>query len=297
MIDSDIYNQLGYFDIDDYIGDPGDQNLSYYTNLQTIQYQYWKKYKDKNNTPALLKLLSVYDYSFFDQLKQLLPARVSLDNSIKIRQNVLERSKITILDNVVVTQPSYAGNINLQNQIILSGDYPVYSGSIDYTDTLEKAGVYNYSSSKYLSGSGVVNMMVRFEPTGSTILQNTLSLTRQVFYPIYSTAESASAGKFNSSSYYKAAEVQDYNYSLTAYRREKFEGTKISAAGYNVSSNDLPDKSPVISITVVKPGTIRNNPAIPPRIPISPAPPAPITNPNSNIRNSPGYSVRGFNLG
>jgi len=301
MIDSDIYNQLGYFDIDDYIGDPADQNLSYYNDLRVIQYQYWKKYKNSNNLPVLLKLLSVYDYSFFDQLKQLLPARVVLDNSIKIRPNVLERSKITILDDVVVTTPMYDKTIDAYDYINLTGDYPVYDGTIDYTDTLEKAGVYNYSSSKYLPGSGVVNMMVRFEPTGAAVLQNTLSLTRQVFYPIYSTEASASIGKFNSSSYYRAAEVQDYNYSLASFRKRNFEGTKISAAGYNVSSNDLPDKSPVISVTIVKPGTIRNNPAIPPKPPTSPvkspAPPVSTTNPNANGRTPIGYNSRGFNLG
>lgn len=295
IVDSDIYNQLGYFDIDDYIGDPADQNLSYYTNLRVIQEQYWKKYKNKNNMPALLRLLSVYDYSFFDQLKQLLPARVTLDNSIKIRQNVLERSKITILDDVIVTTPMYNGNINLHNQNKLTAEYPVYSASIDYTEQLEKAGLYNYSSSKFISGSGVVDMMVRFEPTGTAVLQNTLSLTRQIFYPIYASAESASLGKYSGSSYYKAAEVQDYNYALTAYRKRTFEGTKISAAGYNVNSTDLPDNSPVITITYVRPGTIRNNPSIPTITPPSTIKPVPGTNPNNAGRNTkPGP---GFNLG
>jgi hypothetical protein len=297
MVDSDIYNQLGYFNIDDYIGDPADQNLSYYTNLQTIQYQYWKKYKNKNNTPALLKLLSVYDYSFFDQLKQLLPARVTLDNSIKIRQNVLERSKITILDDVVVTRPMYDGEINVNNYINVQGVYPVYTSSIDYTEQLEKAGLYTYSSSMYVTGSGVVNTVVRFEATGAIILQNALSLTRQTFYPIYSSAASASIGRFNSSSYYKPAEVQDYNYSLASFRKGRFEGTKISAAGYGVGSLDLPDKSPVISITIVNPGTIRKNPSVPTAPVISPAPPVVGTNPNANGRTPIGYSARGFNLG
>ena len=140
-------------------------------------------------------------------------------------------------------------------------------------------------------------MMVRFEPTGTIVLQNTLSLTRQTFYPIYSTEESASIGRYNSSSYYKAAEVQDYNYALTAFRRSSFEGTKISAAGYGVSSADLPDNSPIISIKIVNPGTISNNPSVV----TSPIPRqtgnVSVTNPNSNNRNSVGYASRGFNIG
>ena len=140
-------------------------------------------------------------------------------------------------------------------------------------------------------------MMVRFEPTGTIVLQNTLSLTRQTFYPIYSTAESASIGRYNSSSYYKAAEVQDYNYALTAFRRRTFEGTKISAAGYNVNSADLPDNSPVISIKIVNPGTIRNNPSIPVLTLPRQTGNISVTNPNSNNRNSRGYSSQGFNIG
>lgn len=264
MINADIYNQLGYFDMDDYIGDPGDQNNSYYTDLRTIQFQYWKKYKNKNSMPLLLKLLSVYDYSFFDQLKQLLPARVILDNSIVIKQNVLERNKFIINDDVIALTPMYDSLIDI-NDIRLSGEYPCYSASIDYTETLNNAGVYNYSSSKYISGSGVVPMMVRFEPTGAVILQNSLSRTRQVFYPIYDTEYSASISKYNPlSSSYRAAELQDYIYESRGYKNSKFDGTKISAPGYNIGSNDLSDKSPVIIVTRVTTGIVRNNPAIVP---------------------------------
>ena len=307
--------------MDDYIGDPGDQNNSYYTDLRTIQFQYWKKYKNKNSMPLLLKLLSVYDYSFFDQLKQLLPARVILDNSIVIKQNVLERNKFIINDDVIASTPMYNSLIDI-NDIRLSGEYPCYSASIDYTETLNNAGVYNYSSSKYIAGTGVVPMMVRFEPTGAAILQNALSRTRQVLYPIYDSEYSASISKYNPlSSSYRAAELQDYIYESKAYKNSKFDGTKISAPGYNVGSNDLPDKSPIIIVTRVTPGVVRNNPAIVPYssigfnlTPVTPTNPAagtrstipsiqPITNRpavgstapiNSNVSN---YARAGFNLG
>jgi hypothetical protein len=159
----------------------------------------------------------------------------------------------------------YDGLIDIHKNVKLTGEYPVHSASIDYTETLNNAGVYNYSSSKYIAGTGVVLMMVRFEPTGAAILQNSLSRTRQVFYPIYDSAYSASISKYNPlSSSYRAAEVQDYIYESRGYKNSKFDGTKISSPGYNVGSNDLPDKSPVIIITRVTPGVVRNNPAIPP---------------------------------
>jgi hypothetical protein len=295
-IDSDIYNQLGSFSIDDYIGDPRDQNLSYYPSLSTAQYQYWKKYKGTNNFSALYKLLSVYDYTFFDQLKQLLPARVNVNSGIVIKQNILERSKISSLNDVGVTMPMYEDTINIQNNINVGGEYPVYTAVIS-SSKFNNPGLYNYSSSKYLSGSGVVTEMVRYQPTGSVILQNSLSLTRQIFYPIYSSAESASVGKYNSSSYYKSAEVQDYNYSLKRYLNSIYNGTKISAAGYGVPSLDLPDNSPVITINKVSTGTLRNNPIILPAAP-TPTPPVSNINPGAAGRSpATGYSFTGFNIG
>jgi hypothetical protein len=306
-IDSDIYNQLGSFSIDDYIGDPADQNLSYYPALTVIQNQYWKKYKNTNNFSILYKLLSVYDYSFFDQLKQLLPARVNVNSGIVVKQNILERSKITIVDEVVANKPMYEDTIDYSNIIDTSGDYPVYNTIIDESAILNQPGIYNYSSSRLISGTDVVTYMVRFEPTGSVILQNALSNTKQVFYPIYSTEVSASLNLYNSSSFYKAAEVQDYEFEGIATRKMKYEGTKISSPGYNIASLDLLDNSPVISVITLGPNggrTIRKNPAIPPILP--PAPQNPVintTNPSSALRvnvtlpSYVGYSAGiGFNI-
>ena len=299
-IDSDIYNQLGSFSIDDYIGDPADQNLSYYSALRVIQNQYWKKYKNSNSFSALFRLLSVYDYSFFDQLKQLLPARVQVNSGIVVKQNILERSKFTIVDDVVASRPMYEDTINVRNNIITSGDYPVYNGTVTQSN-LYQPGQYNYSSSRLISGTGVVSYMVRFEPTGAVILQNSLSNTKQIFYPIYSTEDSASANIYNSSSSYRAAEVQDYEFEGIATRRMKYEGTRISSPGYNIASLDLLDNSPVISVITLGPNggrTIRKNPAIPPILP--PAPQNPVvntTNPSSALRVNVRYSAGiGFNI-
>ena len=115
--------------------------------------------------------------------------------------------------------------------------------------------------------------------------------------------------------------MQDYIYESKAYKNSKFDGTKISAPGYNVGSNDLPDKSPIIIVTRVTPGVVRNNPAIVPYssvgfnlTPVATTNPAagtratipsiqPVTNNpivrstapiNSNVSN---YARAGFNLG
>lgn len=263
IINNDIYNQLGYFNIDDYIGDPSDENKTYYTDLLNIQFQYWKKYKEKNNMPMLLKLLSVYDYTFFSQIRQLIPARVIPDVGITIKQNVLERSKLTVIDNVIVNNQNFEGSIKCNTYSNIYGDYNVYSGSLNSKIILESPGQYQFSQSLFISGSGFINTNVILQSTASIILNNKLSTSRQVLYPIYDNEQSASLGRYNTSSYYKNAEVQDYNYDLLRFRKINYEGTKISSIGYNVPSPDLSDGSPVISITFVQPQTIRNNPIIP----------------------------------
>jgi hypothetical protein len=76
-----------------------------------------------------------------------------------------------------------------------------------------------------------------------------------------------------------------------------YEGTKISAAGFGIPSPDLPDTSPVISISIVNVGTIRNNPGLLTPPPLLLTPPVVRTNPNSGPRNNTGYSNAGFNVG
>ena len=94
VINEDIYESLGYVQLDDYIGEYGNIKKDQYPNLKWLARDYWKKYSNKNDFTAYLKLISVFDFSVFDQIRQTLPARSNPILGVVIQPNVLERSKV-----------------------------------------------------------------------------------------------------------------------------------------------------------------------------------------------------------
>jgi hypothetical protein len=130
MIDEDIIAQLGFTDLDQYIGDPGDTELTAYPRLIQAAQSYWKKYADKNDINAYIKIFTLFDLSFFTQLNQLLPARTDKITGILIQPNILERSKATILPTIKRFDSSYSVVIT-EVAPTASGAYLQYLGSID----------------------------------------------------------------------------------------------------------------------------------------------------------------------
>jgi hypothetical protein len=101
-INEDIFNQLGYFEIDDYIGNPGDVYSDHYTDLNNFAIQYWKKYDNRNDFEAYFRALQIYDFTLFKYIKQLLPQRANSIIGLVIEPNVLERSKVKLLNKPVI---------------------------------------------------------------------------------------------------------------------------------------------------------------------------------------------------
>jgi hypothetical protein len=169
VINEDIFEQMGHFKIDDYIGDPQYINQSGYPKLKTIMNEYWKKYSDKNNYVDYIRLVSLYDFSLFKQLEQVLPMRANKILGLLIEPTVLERNKvksqpnISILNNLqlefYLEQPTMldlTGSFDsVKSDIIkwkddfgdILGEHNSYSGSIfSITQTID--GEYNsYSGS------------------------------------------------------------------------------------------------------------------------------------------------------
>ena len=82
MINEDIIAQFGFTELDQYIGDPGDTEDKSYPRLVQAAQGYWKKYADKNDINAYIKIFTLFDLSFFRQLEQLLPARADILSGI-----------------------------------------------------------------------------------------------------------------------------------------------------------------------------------------------------------------------
>ena len=130
MIDEDIIAQLGFTDLDQYIGDPGETEAKDYPRLIQAAQGYWKKYAERNDINAYIKIFTLFDLSFFKQLEQLLPARADKLTGILIQPNVLERSKDIILPKIKRFDSTYYALIQ-ETKPTASGDYLQYLGSID----------------------------------------------------------------------------------------------------------------------------------------------------------------------
>lgn len=93
LMNEDIANQLGYFNIDEYIGDPSDQYQDTYQDLSTLRKQYFQKYISSFKLWDFVRLIKYYDNSLFKMIKDWVPAKASLTTGIIIKSHILERSK------------------------------------------------------------------------------------------------------------------------------------------------------------------------------------------------------------
>jgi hypothetical protein len=132
MYNEDIYNHTGYFEIDDYIGNP--DNREGYTEqneeLDYVRRQVFKKYSNKNLINNTIDILARYDFSVFEQIRQTMPARADYNSGILIEPHILERPKIKSKTKVSYTNPQYSVTI-LPVDKPLESEYVTYETTID----------------------------------------------------------------------------------------------------------------------------------------------------------------------
>jgi hypothetical protein len=131
MYNEDIFNHTGYFEIDDYIGNP--DNREGYTEqneeLDYLRRQVFKKYSNKNLINSTIDILARYDFSVFEQIRQTMPARADYNSGIIIEPHILERPKIKSKTNVSYTNPQYSVTI-VQSDKPLQSEYVTYETTI-----------------------------------------------------------------------------------------------------------------------------------------------------------------------
>jgi hypothetical protein len=128
-INEDIFNQLGYYEIDDYIGDPSDIYGDHYPAFEDFAADYWLKYDNKNDFEAFFRALSIYDTSIFRYIKDTLPARANVVDGYLIEPNALERKRFR------TTKPTIE-NLSYEAEIeapihVQEAFYLTYEGSIE----------------------------------------------------------------------------------------------------------------------------------------------------------------------
>ena len=291
MIDEDIIAQLGFIDLDNYIGDPGDINSDSYDSLTQFAESYWKKYQQATDINSYIKMFTLFDLSFFKQLEQLLPARVDELLGVLIQPNILERNKASILPEIRIHDNSYYAEIT-NSQPTASGDYINYLGSIDgkiltisaqdddqwqayltastadkydgtpysYTYLIQSGSTYITASSPYWQSEAILPVIL-------DAVTSELSFVTSGSYFAISSSFSGSyygTGSYGSGSYGVVsnfrnltgsfAQVQDF---LPAGRdNQKYSGAKLTSPAFNVNSTETVDGKPVVEWRATNPNQL-----------------------------------------
>lgn len=261
-VNFDIYNSEGYFEADDWVGDPDKRYNEDYPILKYRAKNYFQKYTSGTALDLIMDMLSRYDMSVFDQIKQLLPARVDWHKGILIEPHVFERNKYQRERDITISRHYYEGVIGIGTDIITASrnDYGLTSGSKRPDGVVD---LYDYKASTYkydlavLSGSTYVNRTNgywEYSPTGSTITTSRLSNIYEEPKYFFSSKEDAETLTPNSTSFHYA-EIQDTRLPLSL-ENLYYNGCRITSDSLTTDSEDTPDGGPVVEITTVDPNVL-----------------------------------------
>jgi hypothetical protein len=260
MIDEDIISQLGFTDLDQYIGDPGNVEDKSYPDLLGIARNYWKKYEQSNDINLYIKMFTLFDLSFFKQLEQLLPARADVISGILIKPNILERNKDKILPTISYQDVYY--NSKLTGLLpTSSADSLLYEGSTS-TNICTLSGIDDDQYQGYITASvqkrygGVTYSHNYIIQSGSEWINATSPpWLSEAVSPIFSSSKFSKNKQLkkiiNNTSSYEFAETSDYL--PTGINNQKYAGSKMTSADFNVDSQDTIDGKPVVEILSANP--------------------------------------------
>ena len=130
-VNNDIIDQIGFFNIGDYIGDPRliSSSATSYPALDTLRNQYFEKYTENYDVYDYIRLIKFFDNSLFKMIKDFVPVRTSLASGIVVKQTLLERQKYPV-PQAEYTTPLYTGSIKSVPYLL---DYErAYSSSTDF---------------------------------------------------------------------------------------------------------------------------------------------------------------------
>jgi hypothetical protein len=199
-INDDIMDQIGYFNIGDYIGDPRlrSSSATSYPDLDNLRNAYFEKYTKNYDLNDFMRLIKFFDNSLFKMIKDFIPARTSLASGVVIKQHLLERNKYP-QPQVSQETVTYTGSIESTQVWDPITQQKYISHSLIETFDGGAGGVFNtfntvtnvsqswYETIPTVSGSVIVlhNSQDEFydgEFSGSTLIVTTQSLAQA--YPL-----------------------------------------------------------------------------------------------------------------
>jgi hypothetical protein len=180
-IDRDIENQMGWFDIDDYIGDPQLSGSKTYPKLDELKDFYFKKYYKKTSVLESIHLLYYFDSSLFKMLQDYVPAKTQLNTGLVIKPTILERAKQERFE-PSFTYIDHSGSFDI---VSITGSTPMgvplnttYTGEVlipsSSANTITASGIiYNFTDNREpftgeYSGS---ELTVYSQPTTSVVTE------------------------------------------------------------------------------------------------------------------------------
>ena len=130
-INDDIINQIGFFNIGDYIGDPRlvSSSADTYPSLVNLSKEYFEKYTSSYDVYDYIRLIKFFDNSLFKMIKDFVPARTGLASGIVVKQHILERQKYPT-PQAEWTRPEYTGSIGSTPALLDGARY--YEATTDF---------------------------------------------------------------------------------------------------------------------------------------------------------------------
>ena len=254
MIDEDIMAQMGYLNLNDYIGDPGDISTKSYPDLINLSNQYWKKYENKNDINAYIKMFTMFDMSFFNQLDQLLPARADNLTGLVIQPTLLERSKDTILTSVSYENDTYEASLdafanNNIDSLYVTYDSSIFANNISFNES-SADDMWESSVSLITNQYGIYPIDVTIDPDPYWITTPTINITSSTRYPDqleYTLFRSG--GRDNRT--YTISETSGYR--PRGVWNHTYGGSQITSPGFNLPSPNTPNGEPAVKIIEANP--------------------------------------------
>lgn len=93
VLNRNITSSLGYFNIDQLIGNPKDQYSASYTPLVSASNSYFAAYTQPHSVWEYIRLIKYFNNSLFKTIKDFVPARANLSTGIIVKSHILERNK------------------------------------------------------------------------------------------------------------------------------------------------------------------------------------------------------------
>lgn len=289
QVNRDITNHMGSVVLDDWIGDPQYEYDEGYAELSRFNQEYWKKYQQRNDINSFIRILSAYDYTFFEQVRQVVPARADLIDGILIEDSILHRNKVRLSRRLTLENPQW-------DQVIsdtippTTGEYLYYESSASFNGIVEIS--YNYMTGSigdplFATASVLSHFSRNDQRTGLTGTAsgwpNPYSGSRVPTQSIYETPRPnccysrviyhySASGNFSSQYekqwytavsmsygmyYSRSLECGEYQINeCSSQNNSRFNGSKLEGPGINIDSPYTVDGGPVIVIREANPNQL-----------------------------------------